>query len=327
MTRFEPRTSGVSSDSSTNWNSTTAHMSKCFIILIQPKRNFVRGSKKFLMHPYANANEEKTILRLGCRHSSVNSSTPSILPPWVQIPSTLTMLLSNNIWIVTCRNDENKQTEAGIGALKNNFEATNALSTKLVFSFFFSSRTAVISKCCHIISSYVLLRKVLKLVKTSHVTINILSKCLISAKYCYAMLQFVCDIRYWIFSMETSAATCDRQSSLRKNVKNFPTYCVTLQICSDQWRVWMGLYLLLKWRWTNQLFFRFQAKFNNNGWRTSSCVERRRWRGSPSHRPWRTSRSVPTYITSIETENTHHRGKDHLMADWHGLDHCMPGLV
>ena len=51
----------------------------------------------------------------GCRHSSVDLSAPSILPPQVRIPSTSAMLLSNYIWIVTCIKDENKQKEAGIG--------------------------------------------------------------------------------------------------------------------------------------------------------------------------------------------------------------------
>ena len=36
-------------------------------------------------------------------------SVPSILPPQVWLPSTPSMLLSIYIWIVMCRNDENKQ--------------------------------------------------------------------------------------------------------------------------------------------------------------------------------------------------------------------------
>ena len=49
------------------------------------------------------------------RHSSVDSSTPSILPPWVWVPSTPSTLLSIYIWFESCRKDENKQKEAGIG--------------------------------------------------------------------------------------------------------------------------------------------------------------------------------------------------------------------
>ena len=50
--------------------------------------------------------------KLGCRHSSVDSSTPSILPPRVRVPSTPSMLLSINILFVSCRKDETKQKEA-----------------------------------------------------------------------------------------------------------------------------------------------------------------------------------------------------------------------
>ena len=55
----------------------------------------------------------------GCRHSSVDSSAPSILPPQVQVPSTPSMLFS--IYIVQivyllfeleCEKNENKQKEA-----------------------------------------------------------------------------------------------------------------------------------------------------------------------------------------------------------------------
>ena len=53
----------------------------------------------------------------GCRHSSVNSLAPFILPPWIRVPGTPTMLLSIYISIVSCGKDENKQKEAGIGPL------------------------------------------------------------------------------------------------------------------------------------------------------------------------------------------------------------------
>ena len=58
---------------------------------------------------------------LGCRHSSVDSSAPSILLPRVQVPSTPSMLFS--IYIIQivylsfeleCKKNENKQKEAGI---------------------------------------------------------------------------------------------------------------------------------------------------------------------------------------------------------------------
>ena len=55
------------------------------------------------------------IEKLGCHHSSVDSCAPSILPPWVQVPSTPSMLFS--IYIVQivylsfeleCEKNENK---------------------------------------------------------------------------------------------------------------------------------------------------------------------------------------------------------------------------
>ena len=48
----------------------------------------------------------------GCHHCSVDLSVPSILPPWVWVPSTPSTLLSIYIWIVSCGKDENKQKEA-----------------------------------------------------------------------------------------------------------------------------------------------------------------------------------------------------------------------
>ena len=57
----------------------------------------------------------------GCRHSSVDLSAPSILPPQVQVPSTPSMVFS--IYIVQivylsfeleCEKNENKQKVAGI---------------------------------------------------------------------------------------------------------------------------------------------------------------------------------------------------------------------
>ena len=51
---------------------------------------------------------------LGGRHCSVVSSAPTILRPWVRIPSTPSMLFSICIEIVM-RKNKNKQKEAGIG--------------------------------------------------------------------------------------------------------------------------------------------------------------------------------------------------------------------
>ena len=50
--------------------------------------------------------------QLGCCHSSVDSSMPSILPPRVRVPSTPFTLLSIYIWTVSRWKDDNKPKEA-----------------------------------------------------------------------------------------------------------------------------------------------------------------------------------------------------------------------
>ena len=47
-------------------------------------------------------------------------SEPSILQPRVRIPSTTSKFLSNYILMVTCRKDQNKQKEAGMGPILKN---------------------------------------------------------------------------------------------------------------------------------------------------------------------------------------------------------------
>ena len=57
------------------------------------------------------------ILKPG-RHCSVDSSAPTILPPWVTVPSTPSMLLSYIVKFVlylSCEKNETKQQEAGFG--------------------------------------------------------------------------------------------------------------------------------------------------------------------------------------------------------------------
>ena len=88
MTGFEPRISGVGSEHSTNCTTTTA---------------------------WKVDNNNK-----GCRHSSVDSSEPTILPPQVQVPSTPSMLLSfigSQICAnLSCEKNENKH----LAHLENN---------------------------------------------------------------------------------------------------------------------------------------------------------------------------------------------------------------
>ena len=63
----------------------------------------------FYIH-YCNSNNWQK----GCRHSSVDLSVPTILPPWVQIPSTPSMLLSFIVIVLylSCEKNKNKQKEA-----------------------------------------------------------------------------------------------------------------------------------------------------------------------------------------------------------------------
>ena len=54
---------------------------------------------------------------MGCRHSSVDSSAPTILPPWVRFPSTPTMLLSFIVKFVlylSCENNEINKKRPGL---------------------------------------------------------------------------------------------------------------------------------------------------------------------------------------------------------------------
>ena len=51
---------------------------------------------------------------MGCCHSSVDSSAPSILRPWVRVSSPPSTLLSIYIWFVSCRKDENKLRRPGL---------------------------------------------------------------------------------------------------------------------------------------------------------------------------------------------------------------------
>ena len=62
----------------------------------------------------------------GVPHCSVDSSAPSILPPWVWVPSTPSLLfwiyivqIVNLSFELECEKNENKQKEARIGQLKN----------------------------------------------------------------------------------------------------------------------------------------------------------------------------------------------------------------
>ena len=67
------------------------------------------------------AKEVRNNIFLGCRHNSVDSSAPSILPPQVRVPSTPSMLFS--IYIVQtvylsiefeCEKNKNKQKRPGL---------------------------------------------------------------------------------------------------------------------------------------------------------------------------------------------------------------------
>ena len=60
----------------------------------------------------------ETFLEVGCSHSSVDLSAPSILPPWVWVPSTPSMLLSIFIDLGHVEKTNINKKEAGIGSFK-----------------------------------------------------------------------------------------------------------------------------------------------------------------------------------------------------------------
>ena len=105
-----------------NWRLKSRDVSVCSLELNSFLNEFNLLSKwnwKIPEHKFCNKSSEnfwynKIIEKVGCRHSSVDSSVPSILPPWVRVPSTPSMLL----WIVSCGKYQNKQKEAAIGPFK-----------------------------------------------------------------------------------------------------------------------------------------------------------------------------------------------------------------
>ena len=59
----------------------------------------------------------KNDLLVGCRHNSVDSFYVVHTAASGSSPKHTITLLSFDIWFVSCRNDENKQKEAGMGPL------------------------------------------------------------------------------------------------------------------------------------------------------------------------------------------------------------------
>ena len=61
-----------------------------------------------------------------CRHSSMDLSAPTILPPWVRVPSTPSTLLSIIVFVqcLSCEKNKNKQKEAGFGTFKKHNDVT-----------------------------------------------------------------------------------------------------------------------------------------------------------------------------------------------------------
>ena len=58
-----------------------------------------------------------------CRYSSVDTSAPTILSPWVRVPSTPSMLLSFIMFVLylPCENNKNKQKETWFGPFKKSY--------------------------------------------------------------------------------------------------------------------------------------------------------------------------------------------------------------
>ena len=76
---------------------------------------------------YFNKGEKSTFSRLLQIKCIVDSSVPSILLPWVRVPSTPSTLFSTYIaqivclsFELECEKNENKQKEAGNGPFKKN---------------------------------------------------------------------------------------------------------------------------------------------------------------------------------------------------------------
>ena len=146
MTGFEPQTSVVRSDCSTHWDATTAQTFELFKScrihsffefppvqsqtdsLFLWRKRFEFQSRRclcilcrcccFCKLRHRSRPTDKQVFFMGCCHSSVDLSAPSILTVRVWVPSTPSTLLSICIWILSCGKDEIKQKEDGIGPLK-----------------------------------------------------------------------------------------------------------------------------------------------------------------------------------------------------------------
>ena len=70
--------------------------------------------------PTLEAKIQSNLISLGCCHSSVDSSAPTILPPQVRVPSTPSMLfhLQYLCYICNVKRTKIKQKQAGFGPLK-----------------------------------------------------------------------------------------------------------------------------------------------------------------------------------------------------------------
>ena len=110
-----------------------------FIFCFSPEANSPTATQRYKWR--TNSTEKKVIS--GCHHSSVDLSSPSILPPQVRVPSTPSTLFS--IYIVQivylsfeleCEKYENKQKEAGIGPFfKKNTNVRWVITTYLTYLF------------------------------------------------------------------------------------------------------------------------------------------------------------------------------------------------
>ena len=67
----------------------------------------------------------------GCRHSSVDSSAPTILPPWVRVPSTPSFIVF--VLYFLCEKNEKEQKEAGLGPFLKNKTSTSVSKSSCNF--------------------------------------------------------------------------------------------------------------------------------------------------------------------------------------------------
>ena len=87
------------------------------------------------------------LTNMGCRHSSVDSSGPSILLPLVWVPSTPLMILVICVWIVACGKYENELKKRPEKCLLDHDGGSLVLILHAFYSYEPSSNLAAVLSC------------------------------------------------------------------------------------------------------------------------------------------------------------------------------------